>query len=57
MIDPDLHIPENILPTPPFSYVRMADLNEEGMPLTETGEATREWQGNWYITDEEILLH
>jgi len=48
---------ENLIPIPPFHYLRMADINEEGLPLVEAGESAREWRGNCYITDEEIVLH
>jgi len=37
---------------PPFSYLRMADVDDQGNPITKVGEAAAPWGGKWYIIED-----
>lgn len=41
---------------PPFPYLRLAALTEDGDPILESGEGAVEWMGRWYIIDDQITL-
>lgn len=41
---------------PPFSYLRVAPLDKNGEPILAAGEGARQWNGTWYIVDDQITL-
>lgn len=41
---------------PPFPYLRIASLDDEGEPILALGEGARCYRGVWYVTEEDIVL-
>jgi len=41
---------------PPFDYLRLAQLDDEGEPVLDPGEGARQHRGVWYVTDDAITL-
>lgn len=42
--------------TPPFTFLRLAALDQHGEPVLSDGEGARWYKGTWYVVDDEIKL-